>query len=297
MRYALMEHAKVSINGVVTGGDQAQVSVFDRGFLYGDSVFEVYRTYGGMPFGELEHLERLARSAAQLMIPLPVGLDLLAREVKALLAAVDHEDTYVRVILTRGQGPLTYDPTTASDPMRVIIAAPVNKPPKQRYKEGIEVAIMIASRPTDDSRAAGAKASNYLANLLAVHEAKQSGAQEAILLGRQGQLLEGASSNLFIVKDGALFTPIPEPGILVGITRRTVLQVAEASGIEVHEQTLMPDALFGADEAFITSSIREVMPVVRADGKAVGKGVPGSMTKALMQGYTEAVRRATGTSI
>ena len=288
-----MSKNKVSINGTVMDGTKARVSVFDRGFLYGDSVFEVYRTYGGEPYGEREHLERLERSAARLMISMPVSIDTLAEEVDALLKEVDHNDSYVRVILTRGHGPLTYDPTTATDPTRVIIAAQVEKPPDVKYAQGIEVAVMIASRPTDDSRAAGAKASNYLANLLAVHEANQRGAQEAILLGRQGQLLEGASSNLFLVKDGALFTPTPEPGILVGITRRTVLAVARAKGIPVHETTLMPDALTSADEAFITSSIREVMPVVRVDGKNIGLGTPGPVTQSLMKGYSQAVAEAT----
>jgi len=155
------------------------------------------------------------------------------------------------------------------------------------------VALLEASRPTDDARAAGAKASNYLANLLAVHEAKQKGAQEALMLGRDGQILEGASSNLFIVKDGKVRTPEPQPGILVGITRATVMGAAAQEGIEVVEAEVRPDDLYGADEAFLTSSIREVMPVVSAEGRTIGSGRPGPVTKRLHAAYLRAVSLAT----
>ena len=160
-----------------------------------------------------------------------------------------------------------------------------------------KISLLHASRPTDDERAAGAKASNYLANLLAVHEAKQQGAQEALMLGRHGQILEGASSNVFIVQDGALRTPEPQPGILVGITRAAVLAAASAEGIVVQEAEVRPEDLYGADEAFITSSIREVMPVVSADGRTIGSGAPGSVTKRLHQGYLKAVADATGAGV
>ena len=292
-----MAKGKVAIDGEVFDRDEARVSVFDRGFLYGDSVFEVYRTYAGVPFAEREHLERLARSAARIMIPMPVSIETLCSEVRATLEAAGEGDWYVRVIVTRGAGPLTYDPTTARGPLRVIIAAPVSVPPAERYQRGIAVALLEASRPTDDLRAAGAKASNYLANLLAVHEANQKGAQEALLLGRDGQILEGASSNLFVVKDGKVRTPEPQPGILVGITRATVIAAAAEEGIEVIEGEVRPDDLFGADEAFVTSSIREVMPVVSAEGRTIGSGRPGPVTKRLHAGYLRAVALATGTGV
>lgn len=288
-----MAKAMVSIGGVVTDGDEARVSVFDRGFLYGDSVFEVYRTYGGVPFAESEHLERLARSGARLMIPMPVSIETLSAEVRATLDAAGEGEWYVRVVVTRGSGPLSYDPSTATAPLRVIIVAPVSVPPAEHYERGIAVSILEASRPTDDERAAGAKASNYLANLLAVHEAKQEGSQEALVLGRNGQILEGASSNIFIVKDEVLRTPEPQPGILVGITRATVLATAAEAGIRVEEAEVRPEDLYGADEAFLTSSIREVMPVVTADGRTIGSGAPGAVTKRLHEGYLKAVARET----
>ena len=283
----------VSIDGRVVDSGDAQVSVFDRGFLYGDSVFEVYRTYGGVPFAEEAHLERLARSAERLMIRMPVSLDALSAEVRATLDAAGEGEWYVRVVITRGSGPLTYDPSTATKPLRVIIAAPLTLPPSEHYERGVAVALLKASRPTDDPRAAGAKASNYLANLLAVHEAKQKGAQEALVLGKDGQILEGASSNVFIVKDGRVRTPEAQTGILIGITRATVLQAAAAEGILVEEGEIRPEDLFSADEAFITSSIREVMPVVSAEGHRIGEGVPGAITKRLHAGYLRLVRDMT----
>jgi branched-chain amino acid aminotransferase len=292
-----MSAGKVSIDGRVVDSGEARVSVFDRGFLYGDSVFEVFRTYGGVPFGQREHLERLQRSAKRLMIPMPVSTEALASEVSATLEAAGEGEWYVRVVVTRGTGPLTYDPTTATEPLRVIIVAPVSVPPADHYERGIAVSTLYASRPTDDERASGAKASNYLANLLAVHEAKQKGAQEALVLGRRGQILEGASSNLFIVKDGKVRTPEPQPGVLVGITRATVLDAAAAQGIEVEEDEVSPQDLYQADEAFITSSIREVMPVVLADGQPIGSGEPGPVTKRLHEGYLRAVARATGAGV
>jgi branched-chain amino acid aminotransferase len=292
-----MATGKVAIDGHVVDSDEARVSVFDRGFLYGDSVFEVFRTYGGVPFAQQEHLERLMRSARRLMIPMPVSIETLSSEVRATLDAAGAGEWYVRVVLTRGTGPLTYDLSTATKPLRVIIAAPVSVPPAEHYERGVAVSLLRASRPTDDERASGAKASNYLANLLAVHEAKQKGAQEALMLGRRGQVLEGASSNIFIVKDGKVRTPEPQPGILVGITRATVLAVAVAEGIEVEEAEVRPEDLYGADEAFITSSIREVMPVVSADGRKIGSGAPGPVTKRLHEGYLRAVAQATGEGV
>lgn len=292
-----MATGKVAIDGEVVDSGEARVSVFDRSFLYGDSVFEVYRTYGGVPFAETEHLERLARSAARLMIPMPVSLETLSSEVRATLDAAGEGDWYVRVVVTRGTGPLSYDPSTASNPLRVIIVAPVSVPPAEHYEQGVMVSLLEVSRPTDDARASGAKASNYLANLLAVHEAKQKGAQEALMLGRSGQILEGASSNIFIVKDGKLRTPEPQPGILVGITRATVLAAAAEEGIEAEEGEIRPNDLYDADEAFLTSSIREVMPVVSADGRTIGSGRPGPVTKQLHEGYLRAVARATGAGV
>lgn len=281
---------KVSIDGVLHDEADAKVSVFDRGFLYGDSVFEVMRTYGGRPFAEREHLERLAASCERVLIPMPVDLATLSREIAETLAAARNEESYVRVVVTRGTGPLNYDPTTARAPLRVVLALPLAPQPDAIYDRGVAVALIRASRPTDDARAAGAKASNYLANLLAVHEAHEKGAYEAVLLGAEGHVLEGASSNVFAVRGGRVQTPPVSSRILAGITRKTVIEAARAEGIEVDETTLFPGDLYGADEVFITSTLREVVPVVKVDDRAVGQAAPGPITRRLHEAFVRAVR-------
>lgn len=282
----------VLIDGVVVPENEARVSVFDRGFLYGDSVFEVTRTYGGVPFEERAHLERLARSCARVGISLPVGLDVLSAEVARAVEACGEPEAYIRVVVTRGGGPVTYDPSTARAPVRVVMALPVHPPPPEAYAEGIGVATVSAALPAHATAAAGAKASNYLANLLAVEQARARGGQEAVLLSPDGAVLEGASSNVFVVREGTLHTPRTEAGILEGITRRRVLADARAAGVPVHEGILFVQDLYQADEMFITSSIREVLPVVRVDGLTVGEGRPGPLTGRLHDAY----RRATGPS-
>ncbi len=286
---------KVCIDGVVVDEGEAKVSVFDRGFLYGDSVFEVMRTYGGARcFAEREHLERLARSAERVLIPLPVSIETLSDEVARTLAAAGNDESYVRVIVTRGSGPLTLDPTKARDPLRVVIVSPLPIPPKELYEHGIAVALVQSSRPTDHTRAAGAKASNYLANLLAADEARKKGAQEAILVDASGEVLEGSTSNVFVVKDGAVRTPPLELGILGGITRAAILRSAARIGVPVREDSLFPHDLYEADEVFVTSSIREVAPVVRVDDRTVGAGVPGPVTKALHAAFRDDLRASLG---
>jgi branched-chain amino acid aminotransferase len=171
---------RVCIDGDLFEQAEARVSVFDRGFLYGDSVFEVLRTYGGKPFALREHLARLSQSAERVLIPMPVSTDRLADEIARTLEAAGNDESYVRVVITRGTGPLTLDPTTAHDPMRVVIVSPLPRPPEAIYQDGIAVCLVRSTRPADHTRAAGAKASNYLANMLAANEAKQGDKSKAI---------------------------------------------------------------------------------------------------------------------
>lgn len=282
---------KVSIDGVVYDEADAKISIFDRGFLYGDSAFEVMRTYGGKPFAEREHLERLAQSCARILIEMPVSVPQLSREVAATLAAAKNEESYVRVIVTRGAGPISYDPTTARNPTRVVLVIPLQPLPESLHRDGVEVSCLRASRPTEDPRAYGVKASNYLSNLLAVHEAKQRGGYEAVLLSPDGQVLEGASSNIFVVEGGMVKTPPLTNGILAGITRATVFDAARRIGVPLVETTLFPHQLYAADEAFLTSTLREVVPVVRADGRTIGSGKPGPVTRRLFEAFREEVAR------
>jgi branched-chain amino acid aminotransferase len=279
----------VAIDGVVTTPERATVSVFDRGFLYGDAVFEVFRTYGGRPFALDEHLARLRRSAERVFIPLPVDEAALAREVATALGAAGNDESYVRLMITRGSGPLSLDPDTAMHPLRVIIVEPVVPPPREVYLHGIALASGHARRAVDDTAAAGSKVTNYLANLLALREAKRRGAQEVLLIDDREQVVEGATSNVFIVCGGRLSTPPESAGILTGITRARVLEAAGDLGIPSEQRALTLDETLGADEVFITSSIRELVPVVRVDDRVVGTGAPGDVVRALHRRFRQAV--------
>jgi len=280
----------VNIGGKILAAADAKISVFDRGFLYGDSVFEVMRTYAGKGCREEEHLIRLEESARRVLIDIPFTREQVRREVRRTISASGEDPCYVRIILTRGSGPLNYDPTSAHDPQLVVMVTPLKSQPPEHYREGVEVCLIRATRPTDNSQATGAKASNYLVNLLATHEVRQRGGYEAILIGGDGQLLEGASSNLFLVRGRQLLTPRAEAGILVGITRQTVLEVAPSVGLNPLETALFPQDLYEADEAFITSSLREVMPISRVDGQPIGSGEPGPWAALMREAYLRSVR-------
>jgi branched-chain amino acid aminotransferase len=281
----------VAIDGAVLAPEQATVSVYDRGFLYGDAVFEVLRTYGGRPFALAEHLTRLRRSAERVFIAPPVDDATLAREVEAAIVAARGDEAgeaYVRIVVTRGSGPLSLDPDTASHPLRVILVEPVTPPPRDTYLHGIALASIATRRAVDDTAASGAKVANYLPNLLALREARARGAQEALIVDGRGHVVEGASSNVFVAKAGRVATPPESAGILAGITRAHVLAAARDLGIPVDERTLQPDDVYGADEVFITSSIREIVPVVRVDDRAIGSGTPGPVARALHRRFREA---------
>lgn len=280
---------KVSIDGVQVDVDRAFVSVLDRGFLYGDSVFEVLRTYGGVPAPERLHLERLAASCARVGIALPMDLDVIRDEVRATHAATGNDESWIRVVITRGTGPISFDVRTAVSPVRVVIAQPLVTPPPEVYEQGVTVATSLQPRALDASPAAGAKSSNYLANLLVTDDARRRGAYEAVLLGPGGEVLEGASSNVLVARGGRLSTPPLTLGLLGGITRRLVLEAARSAGIDVREEVLFPQDLYAADEVLLTSSIREVVPVVGVDGVAVGDGRPGPLARRLRALYRQAV--------
>jgi branched-chain amino acid aminotransferase len=274
----------VLIDGELVAPDDAKVSVYDRGFLFGDAVFEVLRTYGGVPFAWGEHFARLRRSAERVFIEVPVDDATLRGEVERGVAAAANEESNVRIVLTRGVGPVTLDPGTARAPLRVVLVEAVVPPPRDAYASGIAAVTVRTQRTADGTAASGAKVTNYLESLLAVREAKARGAQEALIVDGRGDVVEGATSNVFVVKGGRLATPPPDAGILVGITRAHVLDAAALAGVAVDQRTLRPDDLYGADEVFVTSSIREVLPVVRVDGRTIASG-PGPITRALHRAF------------
>jgi branched-chain amino acid aminotransferase len=284
-----MSGRAVQIDGVVVAPGEARVSVYDRGFLFGDAVFEVLRTYGGVPFALGEHIARLRRSAERVYIALPVDDATLRAEVERAIAASGNEESYVRIIVTRGSGPLSLDPDTAGRPLRVVLVERVVPPPREAYVAGVGVALLQTRRAVDDTSAAGAKVTNYLANLLALREAKSRGAYEALIVDAHGHVVEGASSNVFVAKDGRVATPPESAGILAGITRAHILAAARDLNIPVEEREVTTAEVFAADEVFITSSIRELLPVVRVDDRPIGTGAPGPIAAALHGRYRRAV--------
>ncbi len=279
----------VSIDGELTAPERATVSIYDRGFLYGDAVFEVLRTYGGVPFALAEHVARLRRSAGRVKMHLPVADSVVMREVMIALAEAGEGEHYARIMLTRGCGPLGLDIDLATHPLRVILVEPVHSPAQAMYAEGVQLITVCVERAVDGTAAAGSKVTNYLASMLALHEAKARGAAEALIVDARGNVIEGASSNLFIVRYGRLCTPPESAGILAGITRAHLLIVAAELSIPVDLVLLTPAELLAADEVFVTSSIREVLPGVVVDGHRIGKGVPGTVTRLLHTAFRRRV--------
>ncbi|HEX3855407.1 MAG TPA: aminotransferase class IV [Polyangiaceae bacterium] len=282
----------VMIDGMFVAEERALVSVFDRGFLYGDSVFESLRTYGGVPFALDEHLARLERSAARVLIALPVGSASLREEILSAVARHGSAESYVRLTLTRGTGrALGLDPELASEPLRVLLVTTLSPPPAELYERGIAAITFRAERPSDAPAVADAKIGNYLLAVLAMQAARAQGAGEALLEDGSGHILEGSTSNVFAVFAGRLVTAPETAAILPGITRAHALSIAAELGIPIELRSLPKSELVRADEVFISSSIRELVPVVSIDGQRVGPGLPGPITRQLLRRFREAVAR------
>jgi branched-chain amino acid aminotransferase len=273
------------IDGVIAPLEHARVSVLDRGFLYGDSVFETIRTYDGRPFALGRHLARLEHSAELVHIPLPLPLSELRREVLEAVAAAGFPESYVRLMITRGQGELGLDPALAEKPLRVVLVQPLSPPPAEAYAKGIGAVTHATRRASDATLAAGAKIGNYLVSVLAVREARREGASEALIVDAEGRVVEGATSNVFFVRGKTLVTPPEDAGILAGISRAIVLDVAQDSDFTVELRAPLTSELDGFDEVFISSSIREMLAVVRLDGRAVGTGAPGPAYERLLRAF------------
>ena len=278
----------VSLDGKIVAAEDARVSVFDRGFLYGDSVFEALRTYGGVPFALTEHLERLARSAKRALIDMPVSLETFRAEIDATLLEAKNPESYLRLLLTRGRGTaLGLDPSLARAPLRVVLVMELSPLPASMYEHGVGVITFRTQRVADSTPASGAKLSNYMVAVLAMEEVRRAGAEEALVLDAKGRVVEGTTSNVFFVKNELLVTPPEEAGILLGITRQKILALAREKGISVQERSFFPKELADADEVFISSSIREIAPVVTVDGATVADGRPGKVTLGLLAALRE----------
>ncbi|HVG54828.1 MAG TPA: aminotransferase class IV [Vicinamibacterales bacterium] len=283
--------ATVYVNGRITGERDAVVSVLDHGFLYGEGVYETLRTYGGRLFLFDRHARRLRRSAAMIALDVPfTDEQLLEAVTQTMTHAAVAGEAYVRVLVTRGVGDLTYDPQATPSHTLVIIVKPQVDPPPEAYRDGVRVAIVDIIRNHPGSVNPMIKSNNLMNNALAMQEAIRRGAFEGVMRNYRGELTECTTANLFVVKDGRVLTPPLDAGLLPGITREFVFEIGRAGGIEVREAVLRDDDLYGADEAFLTSTTREAVPIVTVDDRTIGTGKPGPVTMKLLEAFRTAAR-------
>jgi branched-chain amino acid aminotransferase len=277
---------RVWIDGAIVDGQAAAVPVFDRGFLYGDSVYEVARTSGGRCVDLDRHLDRLDRSMASIyMAPLP--REVVTSAIARTLEAAGNAESYARVVVTRGGGEVGLDPALADRPRLIVIVRPLALPPRDVYEKGVAVAIVSVVRNARRALDPAVKSGNYLNNVMALAEAKRRGDfYEAVMANAEGRIVEASTSNVFVVKGGVVRTPPLEDGLLDGITRRRSIELlGELLRSPVEQAHLAAGDLTGAEEAFLTSSVRGVVPIVRVDGAPVGDGKPGPVTRDLLAAY------------
>jgi branched-chain amino acid aminotransferase len=274
-----------SVNGTVVPAEEARVSVLDNGFAFGDSVYEVLRTYGGVAFEPGRHFRRLRASAARLGISLPASDASLLAQVDALLARAADRESYIRIVVSRGLGDCSYNFERVQGPTVVMIQKPLPAHPAWHYESGIRVAAVGVRRNHPRALDPAIKSSNLLNNILAVREAQSRGAEEPVLLNQEGFVAEGASTNVFLARGGTVATPPLSAGILAGITREVVLELLPGLGVPFREEPLRLEDLLGADEVFMTSTTREVVPVTKVDETSIGDGRPGPLTRRVMEAF------------
>lgn len=279
----------VNVNGQITDAEHATVSALDRGFLYGEGVYETLRTYNRRPFLLDRHLDRLRDSAGHLSLTVPLDDAGYANRIAETVAAVSDKETelYIRLLVTRGVGDLTYDPNSCPAPTAVIIVRPYAGASAELDEKGITVVRSSIMRNHPAALNPIIKSNNLLNNALAMQEAIKAGADEALMCNYRGEIAECAQSNIFIVREGVALTPRLDTGLLEGVTRNFVFEVCNAAGITVREAVIQPDELATADEVFITGTTREVLAVTTLDTTPVRDGRPGPVTKTLSQKFRE----------
>jgi len=281
---------KIYISGKYYDKENAKVSVYDHGFLYGDGVFEGMRSYGGKVFRLKQHLDRLWASAKAIWLKIPMTPEALAAAVNETLATNGITDGYIRLVVTRGAGALGLDPNRCSDPQVIIIADHIQLYPKEMYEKGLEIITASTIRNHSAALSPRIKSLNYLNNIMAKIEGLQAGCVEALMLNAKGEVAECTGDNIFIVRGGRLLTPPIDAGILEGITRDAVIELAEAAGIPVQQIPLTRHDIFIADECFLTGSAAEIIPVVKLDSRVIGDGKPGPVTRRLTERFHQLTR-------
>ena len=284
----------VYVNGTITPADQAVVPVYDHGFVYGEGVYETLRTYNLVPFLFDRHMRRLRQSAERILLDVPFDDETMLRWIDQTIAAAgDLREAYIRILHTRGVGDLTYDLASTPKPTTVIIVKPFEGYPARVYNDGIRISLVEMLRNHPQSVNPIIKSNNLMNNALAMQAAYRSGAEEALMCNYRGELTECSQSNFFMVRGGAALTPRSEAGILEGVTRAFIFELGRELGIDVREETLTPKDLETADEMFITSTTRDLSPVVNVDGRVVGSGKPGPITTQLTELYQKRAQELT----
>jgi len=289
--------ATVNVNGRVFDREHAVISVFDHGFLYGEGVYETLRTYDGLPFLLDRHMRRLRRSAGMMALPVPLSDDQIETRFLETLRAAGlgpggTGEAYIRLLVTRGIGDLSYDPAVCPEPSFVVIVKPHVDTPADAYDPGVQVALVSIVRNHPGLVNPLIKSNNLLNNALAMQEAVRRGAFEGVMRNYRGELAECTTANLFVVKDSAALTPPIDAGLLAGITREFIFEIGQELGIPVREQVLCDPDFLGADEAFLAGTTREIVPIVRVDDHVIGTGEPGPVTRALIDALRAHTRRA-----
>jgi branched-chain amino acid aminotransferase len=299
----------VYVNGTIAPADQAVVPVYDHGFVYGEGVYETLRTYNRTPFLYDRHVRRLRRSADQLLLDVPFDDATLLKWIEQTMDAAGSQlrsesggvqgappisnEWYIRVLLTRGVGDLTYEPKATPKPSLVIIVKPLEPPAGRVFTEGIRISLVDVMRNHPGSVDPRIKSNNLLNNALAMQAAYRRGADEGLMCNYRGELSECSQANFFLVRGGAALTPKSSAGLLEGVTRAFLFEVGRETGVDVRDEVLYPKDLESADEMFITSTTRELSPVVKVDDRLVGSGKPGPVTQKLLAGYQKKAQELT----
>ncbi len=282
---------KIYISGKLYDKEDAKISVYDHGLLYGDGVFEGMRVYSGKVFRLPEHLERLWNSAKAIWLEIPMTPEALAQAVNETVQVNGIEDGYVRLVVTRGAGTLGLDPNKCSDPQVIVIADTITLYPREYYEKGLHIVTVSTIRNHPAALSPRIKSLNYLNNILAKIEGMQAGCVEALMLNQKGEVSECTGDNIFLVRKGELLTPSVEAGILEGITRSVVLELAREMKIPVRETPLTKHDVYIADECFLTGSAAEIVPVTKVDSRKIGDGLPGPVTRRLLDRFHEVTRQ------
>jgi branched-chain amino acid aminotransferase len=281
---------KVYVAGKLVPAEQATVSVFDHGLLYGDGVFEGLRSYGGKVFRLDEHVDRLYDSARAIRLEIPLSKSEMAKAINETVAVNGIRDGYVRAVVTRGAGTLGLDPNRCSNPQVIIIADSITMYPQEFYDNGLELITSSVIRNHPAALSPRIKSLNYLNNILAKIEGLKAGCVEALMLNHKGEVAECTGDNIFLVKKGRIATPPLDAGILEGVTRNAVIELAREAGLDVSESAITKHDVYVADECFLTGTAAEVVPVVKVDDRVIGTGKPGPVTLDLIERFHKLVR-------